>query len=213
MPDYRLHGYRRSGSTIVELALADIGADYDFVEVDLKTDAQRSAGYAAVNPQRKLPALEMPDGTVMTESAAIVLALDRLHPEAGLMPEAATPAYATALRWMMFAATECYPVIEINDYPERFAPPGTEIAAAVREIARELWRQRWRIVEANLGGDPYLLAEGCCAADFYIAVVSRWAQQDAWRPANLPKIERLAAAIGERTSTAEVWRRSFPPPA
>ena len=209
MSRYRLHGYRRSGSTIVELALAEIGTDYEFVEIDLRQDQQRNDAFASLNPQRKLPALEMPDGTIMTESAAIVLLLDRLHPDAGLLPHNNSADYAAALRWMIFVATECYPLVEINDYPARFAPPGEENAEIVRATARDLWRERWRIVEENIAGSPYLLAQGCTAADFYIAVVSRWAQQDEWRPGNVPKIEAIAAEIANRPATAEVWRRRF----
>ena len=86
MPPYRLHGYPRAGSAIVELALAEIGTDYEFITVDLRQAEQRDDAFASVNPQRKLPALEMPDGTMITESAAILLMLDRLHPAAGLLP-------------------------------------------------------------------------------------------------------------------------------
>ena len=46
-----------------------------------------------------------------------------------------------------------------------------------------------------------------CLTDIYIAVVSRWAQQEEWRPANLPKIERLTAAVASRPKCASVWQR------
>ncbi|MBG06433.1 MAG: glutathione S-transferase [Rhodospirillaceae bacterium] len=196
---------------MVELALAEIGADYEFITVDLRQAEQRDDAFASVNPQRKLPALEMPDGTMITESAAILLMLDRLHPAAGLLPGDETADYATALRWLIFVAAECYPLVEISDYPERFAPDGAENAGIVREKARELWRQRWLIVEANIAGDHSLLARGCCATDFAIAVVSRWAQQDDWRAHNTPKIDAIADAVANRPATDEAWQRNFPP--
>ncbi len=204
---YILYGSRRSGSCIVELALAEVGATYEFRDVDLRKDRQREPEYAALNPQRKLPALSLPSREVLTESAAILLALERLHPEANLLP--AMPAAALALRWMMFVATEIYPIVEINDYPERFVenPPGD--AEIMRENARRIWRDRWQIVEANISGDPYLLKEGFSMTDLYIAVVSRWAQQDDWRPVNTPKVERLTRAISERDACAPVWKRHF----
>lgn len=207
---YTLYGSTRSGSCIVEMALCEIGARYEFREVDLRKDRQRDADYAAVNPQRKLPALTFPSGETMTESAAIVLALDRRHPEANLMPAIDSSDYLQAMRWLVFAAAEIYPIVEINDYPERFVSDPKSDLDAMRENARRIWRDRWSIVEENIAGGPYLLSSGFCLADIYIAVVSRWAQQDDWRPTHTPKVERLAAAVAAREACAPVWGRNFP---
>ncbi len=206
---YTLYGSRRSGSVIVEMALSEIGAPYEFHEVDLKSDRQREADYAAVNPQRKLPALIFPTGETMTESVAIALALDRRHPEAKLLPPTDSADFLQALRWLTFVATEIYPIVEINDYPERFVADPAGDPDIVRENARRIWRDRWSIVEDNVAGSPYLLPGGFCLADIYIAVVSRWAQQEEWRPIHIPKVERIAAAVAARAACAPVWARNF----
>ena len=206
---YRLYGCRRSGSLTVELALAEIGVGYEVRDVDLETEAQRDESYAAINPQRKIPSLITPEGETLTESAAILLTLDERHPNARLLPPVGSSERAKALQTLLFIATELYPIIEINDYPERFTPT-PESAPAVREVAREIWRQRWLLVEGRIEGDPFLLAWGFCLSDIYIAVVSRWAQQDAWRPVNLPKVERLTASVATRPVAASVWNRHMP---
>jgi len=205
---YILYGHRRSGSLAVEMALAEIGADYQVRDVNLEAEAQRGDDYASVNPQRKVPALVTPLGETLTESVAILLTLDRRHPEAGLLPKNETER-ARALRWLLFIATEIYPIVEINDYPERFSPI-PDAVSGIREVARSLWRQRWRLVEDEIQGGPYLLGSGFCVIDIYIAVVSRWAQQDAWRPENLPKVEMLTAAVAARPACAPIWARLQP---
>jgi GST-like protein len=206
---YTLYGSRRSGSLAVELALAEIGAGCEVRDVDLEAQAQREDAYAAVNPQRKIPALLTPAGETLTESVAILRTLDERHPQARLLPPPASPGRAQALRWLLFVATEIYPLVEINDYPERFAPdPG--LAPGVREVARSLWRTRWLLVERAIAGDPWLLGSGFCLTDLYVAVVRRWAQQDEWRAAHLPKVERLAAAVAVRPAAEPVWRRHRP---
>ncbi len=116
---YILYGHRRSGSLAVEMALAEIGADFQVRDVDLEAEAQRGEDYASINPQRKVPALLTPSGETLTES-------------------------------------------------------------------------------------------GFCLTDLYIAVLSRWAQQDAWRPENVPKVERLTAAVAARPACAPVWSRHRP---
>ena len=127
-----------------------------------------------------------------------------------MLPAKGTPARTQALRWLLFAATDIYPLVEINDYPERFATDTDQIDA-MRERAREIWRARCLIVEANLAGDPYLSSVRFSLTDIYLAVVSRWAQQEHWRPAYVPKVERLASAVAARPAIAPVWERHFGP--
>ena len=205
---YILYGHRRSGSLAVETALAEIGVRYEFRDVDLEVMAQRDEGYISINPQQKVPALITPSGETLTESVAILLTLNERHPEAELLPKDTTER-AQALRWLMFIATEIYPVVEINDYPERFSPT-KESAADVRDIARSIWRNRWLLVEHEIAGTPYFLRSGFYLPDIYIAVVSRWAQQDMWRIENLPKIEKLTAEVAARPAIAPVWSRHQP---
>jgi glutathione S-transferase len=111
---------------------------------------------------------------------------------------------------LLFLAAELYPLVEIIDYPDRFAPesttaPGT--APALREVARRIWRERWLLVERAISGTPWLLASGRSWADVYLAVLSRWAQGDKWRPARLPKVEAIARAIRQDERLGPVWQR------
>ncbi len=91
---------------------------------------QRDDTYAAVNPQRKKPALVTPAGETLTESVAILLTFEARHPDAGLLPQDQA-ARAQELLWLLFVATEIYPMVEIKDYPERFAPT-PNVAPCVR---------------------------------------------------------------------------------
>ena len=208
---YLLYGARGSGSCAIECALAEIGADCEVRKLSLRNDEQRGAEYEAVNPQRKVPALVIDGDQFLTESVAILLTLEERHPEVGLLPPKGTVGRANALRWLLFAATEIYPVVEINDYPERFATDPAE-TDAMRERAREIWRTRWLVVEKHASGDPYFASDGFSLTDIYLAVVSRWAQQNAWRPAHIPKVERLTAAVAARPAIAPVWARHFRTP-
>jgi glutathione S-transferase len=205
---YVLYGSDRSGSCIVEAALAEIGVDFELNPVDLRNEAQRDAAYASVNPQRKLPALVTPDGEILTESAAIVLTLAERHPQAQLLPAVGSQERALALRWLLFAAAELYPIIEIVDYPERFSPSDAA-TPGVREVALEIWRSRWLKVEQALAEGPFLLGNRFCATDIYLAVVSRWSLPDEWRSANIPNLEQLASAVADRPKIRQLWRRHF----
>jgi GST-like protein len=202
---YIIYGAPGSGSGIIEAACAEIGVDYEVRDLDARNDEHRGEAYAAVNPHRKMPTLVADGGEIITESVAIVLTLDERHPEARLLPPPGSSERAQALRWMLFLATEVYPLVEIIDYPERFVP-SADGAEAIRERAEELVRQRWRVLEANLRGSPYCVPSGFSATDLYITKLSVWLDQE-WRREHLPKVEVLTAAVLARPALAAVWAR------
>ncbi len=81
-----LHGYWRSGAAYrTRIALALKWLDYDQQGVDLRTGDQRSAAFVALNPQGMVPALEV-DGSVLTQSPAILEWLEETHPDPALLP-------------------------------------------------------------------------------------------------------------------------------
>lgn len=84
----KLHGYwRSSASSRVRIALALKGIEVQHIAVNLRTGVQGEAAHRARNPQGFIPVLELADGTMLTQSLAIIDYLDRVHPKPSLMPE------------------------------------------------------------------------------------------------------------------------------
>lgn len=204
---YRLFGAIGSGAAMVELALAEAGVDYEFVKVALGKGAKDADAYLQINPTGKVPALQTPEGGILTESAAILLTLADRHPKAGLLPRRRGPARALVVQWTVFVVSEVYPMIEFVDYPERLVAPSA--GRALRERGRERIRRRWVAVEAAIAGRPWLAGQGPTVADLAIAVVSRWSTGNRWRRANCPRIEAVAEALSSRPGTRSVWRKHF----
>lgn len=210
---YVLYGDRRSGSAAVELALAEIGAEFELRATSLDENAQRTEAYRALNAQRKLPTLITPEGDLLTESAAILLVLEERHPEAELLPKRGDPLRSQAMRWLLFIAAELYPLIEIIDYPERFSA-GNESAQegqreALRETVRGIWKTRLLHLESASRPAPWFLGERFSVVDLYLAVVSQWAQIDDWRREHLPGLGAIAAAVAERPRCRPIWQHHF----
>jgi GST-like protein len=203
---YVLYGDIGSGSAVVEMALAEAGETAEWRDVPLEGDHHLRPEYLAVNPMGRMPTLVLPDGTVMTESLAILVALAERHPV--LLPPPGSAERARALRWMTLAAAEFYPHVTRADYPERFGPD----PAAIRARAVEMGREVWQVVEAHAGlrgegPEPFLLGATFSVADIYLAVLSRWMGGRQWVPANLPRLEALAQAVAVRPALAPLWRR------
>jgi len=189
---YVLYGDRRSGSAIVEVLLAAAGIAPELRAVPLAGDTQRGPAYRAVNPMARLPALLLPDGTVVTESLACALVVAARHPEARLMPPLDTTEGATALRWMTVLAAELYPAVTRWDYPARFSSDPDRVA----EEARAETRRIWMLVDAALSPAPFALGDRLTALDAQVAVMSRWSNGPAsWVDAHCPRVAAITHAV------------------
>lgn len=83
----KLHNYFRSStSTRLRAALKVKGLDYEYLSYALLKGENRSADYLAKNPAGLVPSLELDDGTVLTQSLAIIEWLEEMHPEPALLP-------------------------------------------------------------------------------------------------------------------------------
>ena len=88
-PVMKLYTYFRSSAAYrVRIALNLKGIEAEHVPIHLTQDGgqQRMPAYLAKNPQALVPALELDDGTVLTQSVAIVEYLDQIKPEPRLIP-------------------------------------------------------------------------------------------------------------------------------
>ncbi len=72
---YTLYGWKLSGSLATEAALSEAGQEFEIVPVNIGADEQHTEEFGRINPRRQLPAMRLPDGSVITEGAAMLLHL------------------------------------------------------------------------------------------------------------------------------------------
>jgi GST-like protein len=205
-----IFGDKGSGAFSAEAALAEVGAPYEFKTISLERNEQRLPEFLAINPSGKMPAVRLPEGQILTESLAILLTVADHFPNARLLPPQASPERGTAYRWLAFMAAEIYPMVEISDYSERFAPEGVE-AEALRFKARERIRDRLLIAERQVAG-PWFLPSGFSILDIYAAMFSRWRNTiggDWLEAGHIPNLLTLAKSVSERARISPVWERHF----
>jgi|GEM_PF-6304112 len=100
---FKMFGARGSGSVPIEATLALLGIQYELIEaVTWENEAARKR-VEVVNPLRQVPALALSSGEIMTESAAILIYLADLYPQARLRPGSATPSVRNiSAGWPMY---------------------------------------------------------------------------------------------------------------
>lgn len=126
-----LHGYWRSGTAYrVRLALALKRIPYDQATHDLRRGEQRAPDYLALQPQGLVPALEI-DGTVLTQSPAILEWLEERYPDPPLLP--ADPIDRATVRAMAaLIACDVHPLNNMRVLAElrtRFAADDAQVNA------------------------------------------------------------------------------------
>jgi maleylacetoacetate isomerase len=85
----KLYTYFRSSAAYrVRIALNLKSLPYEMVPVHLTKDGgyQRKPEFIKINPQMRVPALELSNGNVLTQSLAIIDYLDDVHPDPPLLP-------------------------------------------------------------------------------------------------------------------------------
>jgi glutathione S-transferase len=195
---YKLYGRANAGSLAVQIVLEEIGAPYELLWVS-RTAAELEA-FRRINPAGKVPALVLPDGTPVFESAAILIHLTNAHPTANLAPVAGSTAHARFLQWMLFLSSNVYEAVLRIYYSERYSTVGTAAAAQIKAQALEDCARHLELIHGALS--PYVLGEKLSAADPYLHMLAGWYPEDA--PAlgpRLPKLAQHAALLRRRPAT------------
>jgi len=205
---FRLYQRPGWGSAIIEAQLAFYGLAHELEEVgDVFEDAAARAALARLNPVAQIPALVLPSGEVMSESAAITLYLADVAGTDALVPGPGAEARAAFLRWLVFLVANIYPCFTFADVPTRFVADA-EAAKAFRAAVDEHAKGLWRAVEVAAGA-PWFLRERFSALDIYIGVMCHWRPRPAWFAAETPKIAAIAKAAQARPDMVAVFARNF----
>jgi GST-like protein len=213
MTMYTLYGKYGSGAASVHAALELLGEPYRIVETASWEPNEAFTELLELNPIGQIPTLKLPDGSGMSESAAILTHLGLTHSDSSLLPRG-DALRAQALRGLVFIAANCYPCITIIDYPERFctdADNDEAVKKRIRDGTRDRLHKHWEIFADLFSGQPYLTGEAPGALDLYAAVVSKWSGSRAHVEKHRPQFFATLQRIDSHPKVAPVFARHFPP--
>ena len=187
----------QSRATGTRVLLEELGAPYDLHVLNMKAGEQRQAGYLAVNPLGKVPAIRHGEALV-TEQVAIYIHLADLFPQAGLAPALDDPHRGPYLRWIAYYGSSFEPAV-IDKFMKHEPAPVTQSPYSDYDTMLGA-------LEAQLAKGPYLLGERMTAADILWGVAFNWTMmfglvpkkevfvRYAERIASRPAFQRISAA-------------------
>ena len=206
---YRVYGAVGSGSVAVEAALTLLKQPYEVVEAVTWLGEEQRAIVRPVNPMEQIPVLVTPQGEVTTESAAILIWLGDLHPEAGLAPGVRDPERAQYLRWMSFIPASIYSMFWVRDVPDRLAP-SKDAQDALLERTVERIKFCWKTMDAAVEPGPWILGPRMSLLDLYVTVVSRWTPRRRWLHEACPNLAEVVTRIDALPELQAFWAERFP---
>ena len=207
MAGYVLYGRKDSGSLAPELAFALAGVPVHAVEVGKTPEGGPVAELLALNPRGQVPALTLPDGTVVTETVAIMAHIADAHPTANLAPRPGTSARATHDRWMSFLQANLYEGLLRMFYSARYTtdPNGGD---AVCAAATTYVRDHFALIEGGLPGQGFWLGATPALPDLYLAMLVQWFDRD-WLAVHTPRVLAIADRVANLPSVQGVWQRHY----
>jgi glutathione S-transferase len=200
---YTLYWERLSGAIAPQVMLEEIGVDYDKKLVDMAAGEHFGAEYRAINPAAQIPALKLPDGRIMGETAAMAIVLGERHPESRLVPQADDPDRPSFLFWLLYMAVSGYKTFSRAWHPEQFTTDesGNDTVRLAAEHQLALF---FDVLEGGIGGDPYFLSRGFTALDIYLTMLTGWHGDRAALFQGNPKIDLLSATVEDRPAYRKV---------
>jgi glutathione S-transferase len=142
------------------IALREAGLPFELVQVDLKAKKTKSGDdFSLINPKGYVPALQLDDGSLLTEGAVLVQYIADLNPDARLAPRAGTLERYRLQEWLHFIATELQKTFGTINNPKS--------SPELRRAFAERVKVRFSFVADRVGQRDYLLDENYTVADGY----------------------------------------------
>ena len=149
------------------IVLEEAGVPHSLVKTDIRAKTiEGGADYKTTNPLGYVPALELDDGTILTEGPAIVQYIAAKAPGKNLAPAVGSVAHFQMLSWLNFISSELH-----KGFSPLFNPAMPDEAKA---IARERLLSRLAHVETHMTGKEYILGASFTLPDAYLFTVLRW---------------------------------------
>lgn len=192
----RLHDSLISGNGYkCRLLLHHLRLPFERIEVDILGGASRTPGFARLNPEGRIPVLELPDGTCLPESDAILCYLAEGTP---WLPEGRMDR-AQVLRWLFWEQYSHEPNIATVRHWVAHLPPDPDRDRQLPR-KRELGLRALGVMEGHLGRRSWFVGEGPTAADLALYAYTHVAPEGGFDlgpfPALRAWLERVSSLPG-----------------
>ncbi len=173
------------------IALREAGLSFTLERVDLKTKQMASGGdFRQINPKGYVPALQLDDGSLLTEGPAIVQYIADRVPASKLAPAAGSMERYRLIEWLTYINSELH-----KGFSPLFNPNTPEDK---KDEYRAVLGKKFDFVSQRLGAQSYLLGDTFSVADAYLFTVLRWSRAVGIDPTQWPTLKAFSDRVAAR---------------
>ena len=185
-------------SLATHIAAKEEGLALELERVDLKTHrTEHGADFRKLNPKGYVPALELDDGTLLTENVAVLPFIADQRPEAGLAPPPPTMERTRLIEWLAFLSNELH---------KSFGPIFHHGNDTLKAEARDTIEKWLAYIAERLSGRDFLMGDRFTVADAYLFVILRWCDIAQIPLADFPVLASYRARIAARPAVQAAMR-------
>ena len=189
-----LYDYLSSGNGYkCRLLLAQLGIPYRRVELDIMQGETRTPQFLARNPNGRIPALELEDGTVLSESDAILFYLAEGTP---YLPDDRL-GRAQVLQWLFFEQYSHEPFIAVARFICHLLPPDTPRRAELPRLDQG-GHAALGVMERRLAEHPFLVAGRYTIADIALYGYTHVAHEGGFDLQGYPGVRSWMERVAEQ---------------
>ena len=181
-----LYGMSSSGNCYkLQLLMAQLGREYEWVEIDVTRGENLSPEFLAMNDRGKIPVMKLDDGRTMSESNAILNYLAQGTP---LLPDDEWER-AKTLQWMFFEQYSHEPYIAVSRFIQKFLPADHPRRASLATL-KPFGDEALAAMERHLGRLPWFGGERYTIADIALFAYTHIAEDGGFDLGAYPNVER-----------------------
>ncbi|MBW4660663.1 MAG: glutathione S-transferase family protein [Drouetiella hepatica Uher 2000/2452] len=170
---YKLYDYRPSGNGYkVRLLLTQLGIPYEYIEKNIIKGETRTPEFLAINPNGRIPVLELEPGVYLAESNAILIYLS--ESTAFLPSDRLNRAYV--MQWLFFEQYSHEPNIATSRFIMSYLQK-TDEYREVLEKKRELGYAALDVMEKRLADHLFLVGDYYTIADIALFAYTHVAEE------------------------------------
>jgi glutathione S-transferase len=181
------------------IVLREAGLPFTLEKTDLKTKRTATgADYLAINSKGAVPALQLDDGSVLTEGPAIVQYLADQEPDTRLAPRAGTFERYRLMETLNYISSEIH-----KSFAPIFNPASTSDA---RKTAAEGLQKKFDWLTKSLGDKTFVMGDTFTVADAYLFTVLGWSARAGIELGKWPALAAYVARVRQRPKVREALK-------
>jgi glutathione S-transferase len=162
--------------------------------------------YLEVNPRGQVPALELDDGSLFTETTVLLQIVAAAAPQAKLTPQPGTTEHFRMLEMLSFLSSEVHkhslwPLSNVVSYPGPAEP--------LQKLFLERLHSRLDYFENRVPDNGFFMGANLGAVDAYAVVMLHWSERRAGTLDTWPKLTRYYRRLLDHPVVANTQRANF----